>query len=96
MNVTSSQNDHSLIDIEGKLQSSLRPIAPRVEFRGKLRDRLLDPTTPTLETDNGAIGLIVIALGLLAGITILLLGKRAILILGVGFGLIASRWVKKK
>ena len=95
MKETQTQYDQSLIDIEGKLQSSLRPIAPRVEFKGKLRDRLLDPTTPILETDTGALGLLFIALGLLAGITILLLGKRVIPILALGIGMIASRWKSK-
>jgi hypothetical protein len=84
-----------LQSLEGNLHSSLHPVAPNPEFILKLRRRLVAPTPPILEKEPRLLSLLVIIFGLLSGVAILLVGKRAILVIAAGIGLMVNRWKKK-
>ena len=84
-----------LLSLEGHLQTSLHPVAPNPDFIRKLQKRLVAPEPPILEREPRLLSLLVIAFGLLSGVAILLVGKRALLIIAAGIGLMVSRWKKK-
>ena len=94
MRATRGESDEILQSLEGHLQTSLHPVAPNPVFITKLRDRLVMPGPPMLEKESGALGMLLIALGLLTGVAILLLGKRAIVMIAAGIGISISRWKK--
>ena len=95
MKETQAQTEDSLTLIEGKLQSTFHPITPSLEFKGKLRNNLVGSTLPMLETGTSAVGMLLIAMGLLSGVVILILGRRAILPILLGIGMMVSRRKKK-
>jgi hypothetical protein len=68
-------------DFETRLHSVLRPVAADSEFVGKLQKRLVTPSTAVLERQSQAVGLIVLAAGLSAGVIILVLLERIVRIL---------------
>ena len=69
----------ALADLEGALQSSFHPVRPSQEFVKTLHHRLVEPSRTVLESSNGALSLVVVGFGLLAGVLILLLGKRSVI-----------------
>jgi hypothetical protein len=95
MREDSGKPEELLHSLEGHLQTSLHPVAPDPEFIRKLRTRLVEPTPPILEKETGIMSLLVILFGLLSGIAVLFLGKRAIVIIAAGVGLMINRWKKK-
>ena len=84
-----------LQSLEGHLQTSLHPVAPNPEFILKLRRRLVAPNPPILEKEPRLLSLLIIIFGLLSGVAVLVVGKRAILIIAAGIGFIVTRWKKK-
>jgi hypothetical protein len=87
--------EERLLSLEGHLQTSLHPVAPNPEFIRKLRRRLVAPNPPVLEKEPHLLSLLVIVFGLLSGVAVLMLGKRAILIIAAGIGLMVNRWKRK-
>ncbi len=84
-----------MLSLEGHLKTSLHPVNPNPEFVSKLRHRLVSPTPPVLEDEPRLLGLLIILFGLLTGIVILFLGKRAIVIIAAAIGIMIGRWKKK-
>jgi hypothetical protein len=63
-------------DIELDLQAYLRPVRPNPEFVRRLKLRLKSPPTVVLEKSTSAVGLILIAAGLLTGVLVVIFGRR--------------------
>jgi hypothetical protein len=76
MSETISKNDE-LLELEYSLKHKLNPVHPRKDFVGALRQRLVD--FPTYKDKRRAAAtLLSIALGLLTGLVIFLIGRQFI------------------
>jgi hypothetical protein len=95
MRASQNKPEELLQSLEGHLQTSLHPVAPNPEFISKLRNRLVTPDVLILEKEPRLLSLLVVIFGLLSGIAILMLGKRAIVIIAAGIGIMVSRWRKR-
>ena len=95
MRAAQNKPEELLQSLEGHLQTSLHPVAPNPEFISKLRNRLVTPNPPILEREPRLLSLLVIVFGLLSGIAILMLGKRAIVIIAAAIGIMLNRWRKR-
>lgn len=95
MRGTLDKPEELLQSLEGHLQTSLHPVAPNPEFISKLRRRLVTSNPPILEKEPGVLSLLVIVFGLLSGVAILMLGKRAIVIIAAAIGIMVNRWKKR-
>ena len=91
MRVSDAKIDNLLLSMEGDLQTSLHPVAPDPLFISTLKKRLVTSSTIVLEKDSGALSMLLIALGLCTGVTILLLGWRTVILLIAGIGVLVNR-----
>ena len=91
MDMTRSNQDDFLLSLEGHLLTSLHPVAPDPRFITTLKRRLVSNDPPILERETSILSLLLIALGLLSGVAILLLGKKAILVIIAGIGVIVNQ-----
>jgi hypothetical protein len=62
-------------DLEINLESALRPIHANPEFVHRLGRQLVTPPGAVLERQSSAIGLLLIALGLVGGVLVLVGGR---------------------
>ncbi len=95
MRATPDKPEELIQSLEGHLQTSLHPIAPNPEFIRKLHRRLVTPNPPILEKEPRLLSLLVIVFGLFSGVAILMLGKRAIVIIAAAVGIMVNRWKKR-
>jgi hypothetical protein len=58
-------------DLENQLKFSLRPVQPNPEFVNRLHNRLTSPPSMTVEREQTALGLLVIAISLLTGVLLI-------------------------
>lgn len=65
-------------EIELDLQAYLRPVRPNPEFVRRLKQRLKSPPTIVLEKSTSAVGLILIAAGLLTGVLAVVFGRKIV------------------
>jgi hypothetical protein len=95
MRASLNKPEELMQSLEGHLQTSLHPVAPNPEFIRKLHGRLVAPNPPILEKEPRLMSLLVIVFGLLSGVAILMLGKRAIVIIVAAIGIMINRWKKR-
>lgn len=76
-----THNNHELTDIEALLAATLQPVRPRPEFVFQLRQRLTDPTVPsiTMPTDKAGQYLILALASGIGGAFMLVMNMRAML-----------------
>ncbi len=94
MRVSKTQPDKLLLSLEGHLQTSLHPVSPDPQFINLLKKRLVTTNPIILEKETSAISMLLIAFGLLTGVTVLLLGWRAVILLLAGIGVLVNRQKK--
>jgi hypothetical protein len=62
-------------DLESNLGSALRPVHPNPEFVNRLGHQLARPPAAILEPRSGALGLLLIGLGLVGGVLVVVGGR---------------------
>ena len=66
----------TLMQFEQQLQLSLLPVSPDPEFVYTLKKKLVTPDMVIYERQSKAYSLLIIALGMLAGVLILMVSRR--------------------